>query len=297
MNTINYVIKSLELHLFFGRIMKEHSFFLKAGFTPAAASFSNKAEYFMKEFEKLLCQAVTLANGIVRRDVLASGEIVTEFTAEAERKTEHFTGIPINKILTQRELRLISGECPCRVNSERWSQVCRLNRTALKLLDGLIAFKENVLHNVLNCEIFTVNYPLLIEHIIREARLYREYVSVLERDGDITDESMKNTECFWNRIMMEHAKFIRGLLDPTEKELMNTADGFAKEYSALLDNCKNAQSKAMKSESLEETLKFKEFKKAGVQGITGCKIRSLILPLLADHVLREANHYIRLLKC
>lgn len=297
MNTINYVIKSLELHLFFGRIMKEHSFFLKAGFTPAAASFSNKAEYFMKEFEKLLCQAVTLANGIVRRDVLVSGEIVTEFTAEAERQTEHFTGIPINKILTQRELRLISGECPCRVNSERWSQVCRLNRTALKLLDGLIVFKENVLHNVLNCEIFTVNYPLLIEHIIREARLYREYVSVLERDGDITDESMKNTECFWNRIMMEHAMFIRGLLDPTEKELMNTADGFAKEYSALLDNCKNAQSKAMKSESLEETLKFKEFKKAGVQGITGCKIRSLILPLLADHVLREANHYIRLLKC
>ena len=60
MNTTNYVIKSLELHLFFGRIMKEHSFFLKAGFTPAAASFSNKAEHFMKEFEKLLCQAVTL---------------------------------------------------------------------------------------------------------------------------------------------------------------------------------------------------------------------------------------------
>ena len=138
---------------------------------------------------------------------------------------------------------------------------------------------------------------LLIEHIIREARLYREYVSVLERDGEITDESMKNAECFWNRIMMEHAMFIRGLLDPTEKELMNKADSFAKEYEALLDKCKNAQSKVMKSESLEETLKFKDFKKAGVQGITGCKIRSLILPLLADHVLREANHYIRLLKC
>lgn len=78
---------------------------------------------------------------------------------------------------------------------------------------------------------------------------------------------------------------------------MNTANEFAKEYSALLDNCKNAQSKAMKSESLEETLKFKDFKTAGVQGITDCKIRSLILPLLADHVSREANHYIRLLKC
>ena len=27
----------------------------------------------------------------------------------------------------------------------------------------------------------------------------------------------------------------------------------------------------------------------------GCQIRSVILPLLADHVLREANHYLRLL--
>ena len=33
----------------------------------------------------------------------------------------------------------------------------------------------------------------------------------------------------------------------------------------------------------------------GVEGIEACKIRSLILPLLADHVLREANHYLRLL--
>ena len=31
-------------------------------------------------------------------------------------------------------------------------------------------------------------------------------------------------------------------------------------------------------------------------GINDCKIKSLILPLLADHVLREANHYLRILK-
>ena len=31
------------------------------------------------------------------------------------------------------------------------------------------------------------------------------------------------------------------------------------------------------------------------KGILECKIQGLILPLLADHVLREANHYLRLL--
>ena len=48
-------------------------------------------------------------------------------------------------------------------------------------------------------------------------------------------------------------------------------------------------------ESLKETLRFRDFKTAGAKGISDCKIRSVILPLLADHVLREANHYIRLL--
>ncbi len=38
-----------------------------------------------------------------------------------------------------------------------------------------------------------------------------------------------------------------------------------------------------------------DLKATGVQGILQCQIRSLILTLLADHVLRESNHYLRLL--
>lgn len=49
-------------------------------------------------------------------------------------------------------------------------------------------------------------------------------------------------------------------------------------------------------QSLETTVKYQEFKTAGTRGITSCEIRSVILPLLADHVLREANHYLRILK-
>lgn len=38
------------------------------------------------------------------------------------------------------------------------------------------------------------------------------------------------------------------------------------------------------------------FLEAGTVGIDECKIQSIILPLLADHVLRKANHYVRILK-
>lgn len=292
----NYITKSLELHLFFGRIMKEHAFFLKAGFTPADSKFSNKAEYYKKEFENLLSQTVALSRGNISRNVLNSGELVTEFTAKAERQSEAFTGISINKDITRRELQLYSSGRYQNFEKDMRCKVKSLNQKAIELLDGLISFKEQILKNVLNCNMFTMNYPLLIEHIIREAKLYRQYVEMLENDGCLSNESMQEIECFWNRIMMEHALFIRGLLDPTETDLINSANGFANDYSDLLEKCCNAHEQTIASGSLEQTVKFRDFKAAGTKGIQQCNIRSVILPLLADHVLREANHYIRLLK-
>ena len=100
--------------------------------------------------------------------------------------------------------------------------------------------------------------------------------------------------------MMEHALFIRGLLDPSEEELIRTANDFAIDYQKLLDRAKKQDciaSRTLSGESLEETLKYRDFKAAGTKGILSCEIASIILPLLADHVLREANHYIRILKC
>ena len=296
MRTDRYVRTSLELHLFFGRIMKEHSLFLQAGFTPANPSFSEKAGIFLKEFEALLSEAVSLSNGVVSSEVLDSGEVVTEFTALAERQTERFTGIHINKEITCRTLCLKAGSRPCSDLTRLHCRVHRLNRTALKLLDGLIGFKENILSCVLQGEMFTMNYPLLIEHILREAKLYRQFVATLEQEGDLPRQTMRESERFWNQIMMEHAQFIRGLLDPSEMELFCEADAFATQYCKLLEASCSAQDKTLSEESLAQTIKFRDFKAAGTQGIEQNKIRSVILPLLADHVLREANHYIRLLQ-
>ncbi|MDO5557966.1 MAG: DUF2935 domain-containing protein [Oscillospiraceae bacterium] len=294
MNTENYVLKSLELHLFFSRIMKEHSLFMEAGYTSANASFAARAEYFKKEFDCLLCKAVSLGDGIISKDLLASGEIVTQFTVLAEKQTQKLSGICINQDVTDKELRMQSN-CLA-IHPDTYHQVRMLNQTAVRLLNGLITLKEETLNLVLSCQMFTMNYPLLIEHILREAKLYRSYVQMLERDGDICGQSMKEVECFWNRIMMEHALFIRGLLDPTETELFDSADSFADEYAVLLQCCNNAQSRSLTADSLEETKKFRDFEIAGTKGIESCKIRSLILPLLADHVLRESNHFIRILE-
>lgn len=292
-----YVTLSLETHLFFGRIMKEHSLFLLASFPAKETDFIARADRFRKEFEESLKKTVKLADGIVGKSVLASGEIVTEFTQKAECKTESLTGIAIDTKITEAEKRLSSG-CPVRVSRELFQEVRMLNRQMLNQLNGLIAFKEEILKKVIACTLYTANYPLLIQHILREAKLYRQILMQLEDKGRVMSPDLVHLEIFWNQIMMEHAQFIRGLLDPTECELIQTADGFAKDYFRLLEEAKAKDSRAMNAltkKTLQTTKKYQQFKTAGTEGITCCQIRSVILPLLADHVLREANHYLRIL--
>lgn len=51
-------------------------------------------------------------------------------------------------------------------------KVYEINGRAVELIEALIRFKATVLSNVLACKMFTMNYPLLIDHIMREAKLY-----------------------------------------------------------------------------------------------------------------------------
>lgn len=294
----DYVSTSLETHLFFGRIMKEHALFLLAAFPAGETEYKDQADCFRKQFENVLEQTVCLADGMVSREVLDSGEVFTEFTEMAERQTRKLTQIPIDIRITQAEKSLQAGcrKCPDR---KRTQQICSLNRHVLQLLNGLIGFKQKILQRVLACSLYTANYPLLIEHIIREAKLYRQIVTALEQKGCMKPQDLKAAKRFWNQIMMEHALFIRGLLDPTECELIKTADEFAEDYCCLLEMAEKQDCRTMDEltrKTMETTEKYRDFKAAGAEGITGCQIRSVILPLLADHVLREANHYLRILE-
>ncbi len=124
--------------------------------------------------------------------------------------------------------------------------------------------------------------------------MYFTLLNKVEKKELITGNTISDQELFWNEIMKEHALFIRGGLDPSEKILINTANEFANNYEELINNYNN-NPYLQTASSLKETLEFRDFKIAGEEGILTCKIKSIIIPLLADHVLREANHFIRLL--
>ena len=71
--------------------MKEHSFFLQLGFTPRDINFTRRADEFRMAFDRLLWDVVVLSDGVVSRNSLESGEVITPYTLEAERASEFST--------------------------------------------------------------------------------------------------------------------------------------------------------------------------------------------------------------
>ena len=291
MNQNEYIRLSLELHLFFDRIMKEHSLFLEAAFMEKDKELKRIANDFQRIFSRLLDDVTTLANNNISNSLIEADEIVTSNTLDAENKTSKLSGIDIDTNITVKQLNLKSGN----IDLGLLDNISALNKRTLMMVSNLIDFKEDVLNRVLSCELYTTNYPLLITHITNEAKMYYNLLTKIENREVFTDRYIYEQELFWNNIMKEHAEFIRGLLDPSEAELMKTSNQFAIDYKNIIQNYTNNPA-VLTNVSLNETLNFKKFKVAGEEGILNCKIKSIIIPLLADHVVREANHFIRILR-
>ena len=293
MNNQEYVRMSIDLHLFFDRIMKEHGLFLETSFMEKDKNLKVIARNFQTAFSNILEQVVNLANGRVSNEVLKSGEIVTPNTKKAEIKTSMLSGVPINTSITIKEENLRSGNLG--ITDELTNGIRNINRETLTQLENLTRFKNDILNQVLSCNLYTTNYPSFTNHVIEEAQMYYSLLMKLENNQISTQYQMYEEELFWNEIMKEHAEFIRGLLDPSEKELILTANKFANNYEQLLNNYANNPVR-LTEESLRETINLRNFKVTGEEGILNCKIKSIITPLLADHVVREANHFIRILR-
>ena len=301
LSNLEYIRESLELNLFFLRIAKEHSIFIEAAFTAKNTELAEEADTFKNVFSNLLKRAIELSDGILSEEVIASGELVTDLTLKAERQTEFYTGISINTKITKAELAFANEE-ESSINPVLLQNVYMLNQQALAAARALANYKARLLNDVLACRLFTNNYPLLLDHILREAKFYISSLMRLQRrNSSNTIYDAIEEEIFWNRIMAEHAKFIRGLLDPSEVKLFDTANDFGHRFDVLtaeaekLEDNLNLFSKVT-TESLDAAKDIRDFKRQGTQGLEDCTIRAIAFPLLGDHVVREANHYLRILK-
>jgi hypothetical protein len=171
------------------------------------------------------------------------------------------------------------------------------------------AFKRKVLHLILTCQqVGANNFPLLVDHVSREANYFRNRLAQLNAGQlDPLPDAIINENVFFLRIMADHAKFIGHLLDPSERLLVEQSRHFSEEFDQLLFQARDLDSMRPQSQTiplLSQNLdqnkvavaSLRDFKKTARELIEACRIKSIIHPLLADHVFREADRFLHIIE-
>ncbi|MGD8192187.1 DUF2935 domain-containing protein [Brevibacillus ginsengisoli] len=185
--------------------------------------------------------------------------------------------------------------------------IYEFNKTVHNAVCLIYAFKRRVLGLILRCQIGGNNFPLLVDHVSREANYFMRRLEQLNTGTlDPLPDAVINENVFFLRIMADHAKFINHLLDPSERKLVEQARDFSHDFDQLLFQAQDLDSMRPQSQTvplLEQMVdvnrvsvrQLRDFKKTARDLIEACKIKSIIPPLLADHVFREASHFLEIL--
>ncbi|WP_151736928.1 DUF2935 domain-containing protein ['Paenibacillus yunnanensis' Narsing Rao et al. 2020] len=169
-------------------------------------------------------------------------------------------------------------------------------------------FKRKVLGLILQCKLpGQNNFPLLVDHVSREANYFRNRLEELNNGTlEPLHDAIIDENVFFLRIMADHAKFISHLLDPSERKLVEQAREFSHDFDTLLFQAVDLSSMRPQSQTVPLLSQFvdenrvsveslRDFKRTARDLIAECRIKSIIHPLLADHVYREAEHFLVIL--
>ncbi|MGM0838040.1 MAG: DUF2935 domain-containing protein [Bacillota bacterium] len=192
------------------------------------------------------------------------------------------------------------------VNSDL-RQVKAFNSEVYQAVVAIWSYKRKVLGLTLNCQIRTNNFPLLVDHISREAAYFANRLKELN-EGKLapTLNAVIEENVFFLKIMADHAKFIGHLLDPSERKLVDQAREFSHDFDQLLFQAIDLDSMRPQSETKPLLHQFldqnrvsvaslRDFKKTARELIEACRIKSNIHPLLADHTFREAERFLEII--
>jgi hypothetical protein len=169
-------------------------------------------------------------------------------------------------------------------------------------------FKRRILDLILTCRLpGQNNFPLLVDHVSREANYFRNRLVELNQGKlEPLQDAIIDENVFFLRIMADHAKFIGHLLDPSERKLVEQAREFSHDFDKLLFQAKDLDSMRPQSQTAPLLTQFldqnrvsvkslRDFKQTARDLIEQCKIKSIIHPLLADHVFREAERFLEII--
>jgi len=184
---------------------------------------------------------------------------------------------PQRRMVLQMQDSLGSQLSKVRKSGSTGGNLASFNRPTIELVRRFLDLKLQMEKAQKAGRLKSLAWPTFFEHVALEGERFAKRLEKFSA-GKVEYERNEVVD-FWSRIMADHADFVAHLLDPEERALVQKAMQTAGAWREM-----KGGSKEKVDDSLDSLIAFKKTAQAGVEA---GQIKSIIHPLLADHVLRE----------
>jgi len=220
------------------------------------------------------------------------------------------TGLPFDKPDLIEEAATFEREFKAlRVRADKLTSEKKFAELIAESIDSLkefLRYKQLLLGWSLTNKLGSALPPLFFDHVIREAEYFMAILEKLHACKKLAVVKALEAD-FWLRLMTEHTKFIGSRIDPSERSLLDVVTGYQAEFDNLSMQARDYVSflahKPMElpafdrflQDSRGATVRLRDFKQAIHEMIVQNRMLSTIPAVLADHVRREADHFLLVL--
>lgn len=246
----------------------------------------------IKKYQELFKRIIPFSNNKVSKEFLNSDILYTSYTRDLELDTIKYFDIGLDPSITLECLNLIPGN----IDLLDLKEVDKYMEELLHLLDKSTNTLNNISTYIKENNMFLTIYPLVVDHIINENKLLKDTLErLLKKEG--TDPTYVYTlEYYYTNFLKEHSLLIRNLINPVKNKEVEMSNKYYNLYNSLLTSFNNEVSPysidGIYNKCINITNSFKSFLNETINMTINNHSNFMIVPIILDHLLREANSYI-----
>ena len=291
--------QSLIDNLFYLRTIRMFALNIQLSFFENNQDLIDIASDFGKRCEEFGKVAIDLADGKLDIQLKDVQIFLTPYTLDAELLTEKLFGIDINTDLTETELNLNYGNTN-NVDQQYIEKLKELNNNTYLLVNNFYDFCNHILERINNNELFSYSYPLFYQYMILETDLLiKELDRLINKTG--TDPILVvRYQYYYLEAIRWITKFIAGLSDPSQSDIINQARMFDQELSQLLNKYNNVVITPdieikLNNEALDISSRIQSFLSSIIVKVLNGDAYFIVEPMFLDNLLTDINYFIYLL--
>ena len=294
-----FFMQSIISNLYYLWTLREYSARIQVSLPYIYRTYIDRSNQLATRAEVLSKQYAEYASLGLPENVVESDSFITPYTLELELLTEKLFGIDIDTSITEKEKAIKIGTV--NPTTDQIEDVERLNEESKILANDFIEYANDLHSKIENQEVFAFYYNTINLYLIEEAKLYLSDLSRLKEKATINPSYVIDNLYFGNLGLQAIATFIRGEIDPVNKDIFDEANNFVIEYRNLLDEMDDMvmtpeTQKNMALNSLELVERLKKFVERCIERLLKKEIYFISAPITRDNELTAINYFIFNLK-